>query len=157
MWLPAAEKKEVYAALLLDLSSNFDIVNHDIFLKKLKSYNFSENSILKSYLEELIQVLQVETNYSEPELLDDFAVPQEIILRPLIFLIFNNDFPASAIEGDRVLCTDDDTYNVYALDVEELKAKIQRDLLIGSIIGWCARAQKPSYWMLVQHSSEIPC
>ena len=40
---------------------------------------------------------------------------------PLI-LLFNNDFPASAIEGDSVLYADDDTDNVHAKDVEEHKA-----------------------------------
>ena len=78
MWLSSAENKELSAALLLDLSAAFDIVDHDIFLKKLKAYNFSENSILwfKSYLEERIQVVQVETKYSDPEQLGEFAVPQ---------------------------------------------------------------------------------
>ena len=89
MWLSASENKELSAALLLDLSAAFDIVDHDIFLKKLKSYNFSENSILwfKSYLEDRIQVVQVETKFSDPEPLEEHAVPQGSILGPLIFLI----------------------------------------------------------------------
>jgi hypothetical protein len=129
MWLSSAENKELSAALLLDLSAAFDIVDHDIFLKKLKAYNFSENSILwfKSYLEERVQVVQVETKYSDPEQLGEFAVPQGSILGPLIFLIFNNDFPASAVEGESVLYADDDTDNVHSKEVEELREKIQRE------------------------------
>ena len=55
------------------------------------------------------------------------STPYSTLLGPLILLIFNNDFPASAIEGDSVLYADDDTDNVHAKDVEELKAKIQRE------------------------------
>jgi hypothetical protein len=58
MWLSAAENKELSAALLLDLSAAFDIVDHKIFLKKLKSYNFSDDTIqwFKSYLEDRVQI-----------------------------------------------------------------------------------------------------
>ena len=68
MWLSAAENKELSAALLLDLSAAFDIVDHEILLKKLKSYNFSEDTIqwFRSYLEERVQIVQVETKFSDP-------------------------------------------------------------------------------------------
>ena len=36
MWLSAAEDEELSVALLLDLSAALDIVDHDMFLKKLK-------------------------------------------------------------------------------------------------------------------------
>ena len=45
MWLSEAKNKELSAALLLDLRAAFDIVDHEIFLKKLKSYNFSNKTI----------------------------------------------------------------------------------------------------------------
>ena len=49
------------------------------------------------------------------------------MLRPLIFLIFNNDLPASVEEGESVLYAEDDTDNVHSKDVKELTDMIQRE------------------------------
>ena len=65
--LEAAEHKELSAALLLDLSAAFDIVDHDILIKKLETF-FSEESVewFRSYL--------------------DYGDPQGSILGPLILV-----------------------------------------------------------------------
>ena len=51
--LNAAEDKKFSAALLLDLSAAFDIVDHKILFEKLRVYNFSEETVqwFASYLE----------------------------------------------------------------------------------------------------------
>lgn len=48
----AAEKKELCATVFLDQSSTFDIVDHEILLKKLEAYNFGQGPMrwFKSYL-----------------------------------------------------------------------------------------------------------
>ena len=129
MWLSAAEETKLSAALLLDLSAAFDIVDHGIFLDKLRTYKFSEATVewFSSYLKDRKQVVQVESKYSDPEEIGEHGVPQESILGPLIFIIFNNDFPANSEEGDSVLYADDDTVNVSDNDPKELKNKIQRE------------------------------
>ena len=68
LWLSASEDKKLSAALLLDLSAAFDIVDHKIFLEKLQVYKFSEQAIewFSSYLKERKQVVQVESKFSDP-------------------------------------------------------------------------------------------
>ena len=129
LWLSAAEETKLSAALLLDLSAAFDIVDHGIFLDKLRRYKFSEETVewFSSYLKDRKQVVQVESKYSDPEEIGEHGVPQGSILGPLIFIIFNNDFPANSEEGVSVLYADDDTANVSDDDPEELKNKIQRE------------------------------
>ena len=131
LWLCAAEETKLSAALLLDLSAAFDIVDHSIFLDKLKVYKFSDQSIqwFASYLSDRKQIVQVESKFSDPEDLAEHGVPQGSILGPLIFIIFNNDFPANSVEGESVLYADDDTANVADDDPEELKNKIQREAI----------------------------
>ena len=129
IWLQAAENKEFSAALLLDLSAAFDIVDHRILLQKLHAYNFSKDSTewFESYLSGRLQTIQVESKFSNPEPVAEHGVPQGSILGPLIFIIFNNDFAASAEEGESILYADDDTDNVHDGDPLELKDKIQRE------------------------------
>ena len=62
IWLEASEDKKLSAALLLDLSAAFDVVDHAIFLRKLEIYNFSEETVswFKSYLTGRKQCVQVQ-------------------------------------------------------------------------------------------------
>ena len=45
IFIRGAENKELTAALLLDLSAAFDVVDPQILLQKMEQYNFSQNSI----------------------------------------------------------------------------------------------------------------
>ena len=87
LWVNSAENTELTAALFLDLSAAFDIVDHQILIKKLRAYRFSERTIkfFESYLDDREQIVQVASKLSEPKLIGDQGVPQGSILGPLIF------------------------------------------------------------------------
>ena len=52
MWLNGAENSEIIAALLLDLSAAYDLINHQILIKKLRLYGFEDDAseYTESYL-----------------------------------------------------------------------------------------------------------
>ena len=127
LWLEAAEKQELSAALLLDLSAAFDLVDHSILLQKLKLYNLSDSSLkfMESYLSNRNQIVQVETKQSEPKEIGAIAVPQGSVLGGLLFLIFQNDFPENSNDGESVLYADDDTDTLSDPDPENLKKRLQ--------------------------------
>ena len=129
LWSRGAEDKEFTAALLLDLSAAFDVVNHKILLQKLEVYNFSPSSLewFKSYLEDRSQYVMVESKLSDPLKVGEQGVPQGSLLGPLCFIIFYNDFPTVREDGSSVLYADDDTDNISEADPEILKAKIQTE------------------------------
>ena len=87
IWLKALDKGKLSAALFLDLSAGFDVINLELLIKKLKLYKFDENAILwfESYLKGRKQCVQVESSFSS--LIDvEWGVPQGSILGPLYFL-----------------------------------------------------------------------
>ena len=58
--------------------------------------------------------------------IDDNAVPQGSILGGLLFLIFENEFPATSEHGESVLYADDDSDIVSHRDPEILQQMIQQ-------------------------------
>lgn len=86
--LEAKEKKKETLVLLYDLSTAFDTVCHNILLKKLHMYGFSDLSMkwMKSYLYNRKQMVQVSGKISTLQE-TNIGIPQGSRLIPLLFII----------------------------------------------------------------------
>lgn len=111
------DNKKKSLGIFMDLSKAFDTLNHEILLKKLVFYGFTENSIklLKSYLTNRKQYVAWQEVESE-NLTINTGIPQGSILGPLLFIIYINDL-SKACESFHPICFADDTNLICELDI----------------------------------------
>lgn len=137
-WLLSINKSKVNGSVFLDFKKAFDLVNHNIILKKLKEYGLSQSclSFFESYLKDRKQSVNINGSLSyEGGIL--YGVPQGSILGPLLFSIFINDLPLS-ISDPNINCTlfaDDATIDTSDKDVQVISERLQT--CINEISGWC--------------------
>ena len=140
---------KITADLLLDLGAAFDLVDHVLLIGKHKLYGVGDTFIqwFTSCVCDQTQYVLVESLLGSALSTGEVGVPQGGILGPLLYLIFENDFPTSrnetaenlgstgeietenpgtntAIEteeeGTSILYADDETDKITALDCNTL-------------------------------------
>ena len=116
----------------------FDLVNHNILLKKLSLYTANSPfiSLFKSYLELRSQSVYVNGEYSN-ECTVRCGIPQGSILGPLLFSIFINDLPLhitiNKVNSD--MFADDISLNTSDKDTDTVQNELQRS--INEASDWC--------------------
>ena len=144
IWIQSIECKKLSAALFLDLSAGFDVVNINLLLKKLKIYKFNQKTFewFSSYLKGRKQSVIIESS-SSPYLDVPWGVPQGSILGPLLFVIFIMELPSIIDLKDEkqsdhednfdddnseiIIYADDNTPTTFSKDPLSLENKIQHD------------------------------
>ena len=94
-WRLCLDKQGFAEALLMDLSKDFDTINHELLIAKLHAYGFSIEAleVLISYLQERWQRVKINPTFSSWTLLLQ-GVPQGSVLIPccLIFTSLNENY-----------------------------------------------------------------
>ena len=139
-WLSALNYRQMSGDVFLDFRKAFDLVHHDILLKKISTYNLSiaSTAFLRSYLQDRLQCVLVNGTYSQETSITS-GVPQGSILGPLLFCIFINDLPL-CLTRPSVQCdlfADDGTLNTANNNIDNIRRGLQQSL--NDIPGWCSR------------------
>ena len=104
---------EVTGLVFIDLRKAFDVIDHELLLKKLSIYGVTPSSVawFKSYLSGRKQLITLGKTTSK-QLTVKQGVPQESILGPVLFLLFLNDMPLHVQKSTMDIYTDDTTLSL---------------------------------------------
>ena len=137
-WQTAINEEKMTGAVFLDFTKAFDLVNHELLLKKLSAYHVSSETVafFKSYLDNRSQYVYINGKSSKEGIIKH-GVPQGSILGPLLFSIYINDMPQH-ITNQLVKCSlfaDDATLDFSAKDVGLINLNLQSSL--DQVSDWC--------------------
>ncbi len=137
-WLQAPDQGRIIGSVFVDFRKAFDMVDHEILLKKLKIYQCDESTVrwFTSYLSERTQHVYINNVLSEPGTIR-CGVPQGSILGPLLFILFINDLPL--VLKDSVWSTDLYADDRTLSDIQNTKQELEISLqnALNKLDYWC--------------------
>ena len=135
-WLESINKGSLIGTVMIDFKKAFDLVDHNVLLKKLKHYKLSDEALMwfASYLGKRKQKVSLNNVFSEDEIITD-GVPQGSILGPLLFLMFINDLPLYTDSANTDFYADDTTLYVIGKSLETIQRNLQVSL--DCLAKWC--------------------
>ena len=149
----ALERKRKTALLAIDLSSAFDLVNHEMLLQKCRLMAMSSNTLkwLKSFLSKRTHYVEVGGAKSPPIQMGEEGVIQGNISSGDLFVIFVNDMPISSIKGIKNNKQTEITSKMFVDDANSLISATSDNELLVKLKCEFVRMQK----YLINHKMKI--
>ena len=136
LWLNAIDNGKMIGVVLVDFKKAFDLVDHQILIKKLELYGIKDEALqwFNNYLTNRKQQVSVNNCKSDFQHIS-YGVPQGSILGPLLFLLFINDLPLYTNNVFTDLYADDTTLYDVQDSMEQIEINLQSAL--NNLHIWC--------------------
>ena len=129
-WLSNIDVGKINCVVFFDIRKAFDLINHEILLKKMNlNFGISGNALkwFDSYIKDREQQCIVNGQLSSSKKII-CGVPQGSILGPLLFLLYINDMPGSLNNTTASLYADDAEIYASSDNSSDLISKLNEDL-----------------------------
>ena len=145
-WKSLIDNKKLILSIFIDYTKAFDLIDHELLLRKLFHYGISSDIIilLRNYFSDRSQFVKIGNTTSSP-VSSSIGLPQGSILGPTLFLIFINDI-SLVLEGLECILFADDT-TIFCADESVDKVTAQMDRKFKQVTRWTSHNRMTINWL----------